>query len=278
MNSQSQGFPLTAADGHQWLLTAAVPEKVDAVLLWLPALGVAAKHYQAFATQLAERGIAVFMHEWRGNGSSNLRPTRENNWGYKEILGLDLPQSFDAAAKKFRDVPLLIGGHSLGGQLASLFASQYPNAFSQLWLVASGTPDWRSFPAPRRWLLPFAYRLLPLLARRKGYLDGHRIGFGGIEARGLIGDWARVGRTGRYAAKGMDFDFEAALAQLAIPAHTVLFSRDWLAPRSSLAALLGKLAPAQRKSIILDERQLGTTPDHFAWMKQPGSVVDCLLE
>ncbi|MFT4270424.1 MAG: alpha/beta fold hydrolase [Pantoea sp.] len=278
MNIQSLGFPMTSHDGHRWVLAAAVPAKVDAVLLWLPALGVAAKHYQPFATKLAERGVAVFMHEWRGNGSSSLRPSRDIDWGYRQILELDLPQSFDAAARKFRGLPLIIGGHSLGGQLASLFAAQYPTAFSQLWLVASGTPDWRSFPMPLRWLLPFAYRLLPLLAKRKGYLDGHRIGFGGIEARGLISDWARVGRTGRYAAKGMDFDFEAALRQLAIPAHTVAFTDDWLAPRSSMAALLAKLAPAQRKSIILNARQLGTAANHFAWMKQPDSVVDCLLE
>lgn len=278
MKIQSLGFPLTSNDGHKWVLTAAVPEKVEAVLLWLPALGVAAKHYQPFAGKLAERGVAVFMHEWRGNGSSSLRPSRDNNWGYRQILELDLPQSFDAAARKFRDMPLIIGGHSLGGQLASLFAAQYPKAFSQLWLVASGTPDWRSFPAPRKFLLSCAYRLLPLLAKRKGYLNGHKIGFGGIEARGLISDWARVGRTGRYAAKGMNFDFEVALRQLTVPTHTVLFTHDWMAPRSSMAALLAKLAPAQRKSIVLNGEQLGTAPNHFAWMKQPGSVVDCLLE
>ena len=278
MSAPTREIPLSTADGHEWTLLAAVPAQPQAALLWLPALGVAAKHYLPFAEALAARNVAVFLHEWRGNGSSNLRPDRQHDWGYREILERDLPQSRRAMSDAIAGIPHYIGGHSLGGQLACCYAALHPEAFAQLWLVASGTPYWRSFPAPRRYALPLAYQFLPWLARWRGRLNGRRLGFGGLEARGLIRDWARVGLGNRYAAAGMDADLETALSELAIPVHSVLFDRDWLAPRDSLAALLAKLKSSQRKTIILNDRQLGTRADHFAWLKQPDSVADCLLE
>ena len=72
MTVQFFDIPVTADDGHGWNLAAAVPAQPKAALLWLPAMGVAAKHYRPLAEALAAHGIAVFLHEMRGNGSSNL--------------------------------------------------------------------------------------------------------------------------------------------------------------------------------------------------------------
>ena len=277
MSVEPLEIPLQAADGHRSRLLSRIPPQATGALLWLPALGVAARHYLPFAEQLAARGVAVFLHEWRGNGSSELRPDRSHDWGYRELLGLDLPASH-AAMAQHAQAPLFVGGHSLGGQLATCYAALHPAAFAQLWLVATGTPYWRTFPAPRRWLLPAFYRFAAWLAERRDRFNGRKLGFGGIESRGLIHDWSRVGLGNRYAAAGMDVDIEAALARLAIPVHGVLFDQDWLAPQGSLDALLAKLAPSQRKLAMLDAKQLGTRADHFAWMKQPRRVAECLLE
>ena len=67
-------------------------------LLWLPALGVAARHYLPLAQALARRDTAVFLHEWRGHGSSSLRAGRGCDWGYRELLQLDLAASEAAVA------------------------------------------------------------------------------------------------------------------------------------------------------------------------------------
>jgi predicted alpha/beta hydrolase len=262
-------------DGHRWQLIARLPAQPRAALLWLPALGVAARHYEPFADALAAHGIAVLLHEWRGNGSSSLRASRECDWGYREILTLDLPASQQVLHDIAGNAPLLIGGHSLGGQLACCHAGQQPEAFARLWLVASGTPWWRSFPAPLRYALPLVYRFLPWLARRHGVLPGRRVGFGGNEARGLIADWARVGLSNRYAARGMDADLEAGLGQLSIPLDTVVMARDWMAPASSMRALTAKMAgPATLD--VLSGADLGARADHFSWMRAPAAVADRL--
>jgi len=269
-------LPVQTGDGHRFELLARVPTQPRARLLWLPALGVAARHYLPFAEALAARGVAVYLHEWRGNGSSSLRPSRTQDWGYREILEHDLPASL-AQQPEANTPPLIIGGHSLGGQLACCFAGLHPQRFARVWLVASGTPYWRTFPAPRGWTLPLVYRFLPWLAQRQGVLHGKQLGFGGTEARGLIRDWSRVGLNNHYAAAGMTVDLEAGMRALQGQATAVVMDHDWLAPPSSMQGLLAKMPGMRAQLSVLSAPTLGTRADHFAWMKTPEAVVEQLF-
>jgi len=269
-------LPVQTGDGHRVELLARVPTQPRAHLLWLPALGVAARHYLPFAEAFAARGIAVYLHEWRGNGSSSLRPSRTQDWGYREILAQDLPASL-ANVPGHADTPLIIGGHSLGGQLACCFAGLHPQRFARVWLVASGTPYWRTFPAPRGWTLPLVYRFLPWLAQRQGVLHGRKLGFGGTEARGLIRDWSRVGLNNHYAAAGMATDLEAAMRDLRGQAAAVVMDHDWLAPTGSMQGLLAKMPGMRAQLSVVSAQMLGARADHFAWMKTPEAVVEQLL-
>lgn len=274
-----------ADDGHHFELISRAADAPHAHLLWLPALGVAARHYVPFAEALAARGVAVHLHEWRGNGSSSVRPSRHNDWGYRELLRHDIPASEAAIRAATGAGPDTYGGHSLGGQLATcrlalrVQAGEDPATVARaLWLVASGAPYWRAFPRPTRYWLPLAYRFLPWLAHRRGALPGRAIGFGGDEARGVITDWARTAITGRYAAPGIDADIEAGMAKLTLPVRAVLPKDDWLAPRSSIAFLLSKLGAGDREVRVLDGETLGAPADHFSWMKHPGPAASSLRD
>lgn len=267
-----------AADGHRFQLLARLPAQPQASVLWLPAMGIAARHYLPLADALAARGIAVFVHEWRGGGSSDVRASRDCDWGYRELLALDIPASEALVAGHAPGVPRILGGHSLGGQLACCRLGLSPDSAARLWLVGSGAPYWRAFPLRTKWWLPFVYRFLAWLAERHGALPGRRIGFGGQEARGVIRDWSRSGLSGRYAAAGVDVDLEAAMAALTLDAHAVVLERDWLGPLPSLRFLLSKLRHSSQRVDVLDATTLGTRADHYAWMKQPQAVVAALLD
>ena len=277
MSVRTLQIPVSGSDGHGWELIATLPIDPVAALLWLPALGVPAKHYQPLADALAERGVAVFLHEWRGIGSSNLRASRQHDWGYREILLEDLPCSVDALRQR-HDAPVgIIGGHSIGAQFAACYLGMNPEAFAQFWMVASGSPYWRTFPAPKRYLFPLAFQFVPWLADRRGLLHGRRLGFAGNEARTLIRDWARVGLSNRYAAIGVDHDLEAALGGIDVDVRGVLMHDDWFAPRRSLQALLDKMPRSRPSVTMLDSAALGARANHFGWMKHPQAVVDALL-
>lgn len=267
-----------SSDGHAWRVLARIPPEPRRALLWLPALGVAARHYLPFADALAARGVAVFLHEWRGGGSSSLRAGGGRDWGYRELLAQDIPASKAVLNRMLPGgVGRILGGHSLGGQLACCRLALAPGTADALWLVASGAPYWRAFPMPHKAWLPFAYRFLPWLARACGALPGRRIGFGGNEAAGVIRDWARTAISGRYAAVGLAQDLEAGMARLTQPVRAVLLSDDWLAPRSSLDFLLSKLPASAAQAVCLDADGAGTRPDHYAWMQQPAAVADWLV-
>ncbi|MDQ3289163.1 MAG: alpha/beta fold hydrolase [Pseudomonadota bacterium] len=270
-------LPIEAGDGHAWQLPGRVPSSPSCTLLWLPALGVAARHYLLLAEELAAHDVAVFVHEWRGHGSSNLRAGHGRDWGYRELLEVDIPESQKAIARYLPLVEKKLGGHSLGGQLACCRVAMDGEAANGLWLVASGSPYWRAFPIPARYALPLGYRLLPWLAERNGALPGRRIGFGGSEARGVMSDWAGTARSGRYGGNGIDIDLESALSTVTAELRGVLFTRDWLAPPSSLQYLASKMPLSRTRVSVLDSAELGARADHFDWMRRPERVARCLV-
>lgn len=278
MTIEPRSLPVTSADGHRCDLIACIPPDATRRLLWLPALGVAARHYVPFAQALASRGVAVFVHEWRGHGSSSMRAGRRCDWGYRELLTLDLPPSEAVAAQAAPTLAHVVGGHSLGGQLACLRLALSPASAQALWLVASGAPFWRAFPLRLRGWLALAYIAAPWLASACGALPGRAVGFGGNEARSLIRDWARTGLRGRYAAAGIASDMETKLGAIDVPVRSVLLADDWMAPASSLRYLLAKLGAGERNTQTLDAQALGSAADHFAWMKHPQRVASALLD
>ena len=277
MPATGDGLAVVAGDGHRFRLLLRAPATPHTALLWLPALGVAARHYLPFAEALAARGIAVFVHEWRGHGSSSLRAGHDVDWGYRELLEHDLPASLGLIDQQFAALPKIVGGHSLGGQLAACLLALQPQTANRLWLIASGSPFWRIFPRPRRWLLPLAYRFLPWLADRNGSLPGRSVGFGGKEARGVMRDWTRTGLSGRYAGKDMAIDLDAELVHVRVEVDAVRLADDWLVPAASLKFLLEKMQPSATRVRVIDANQLGARADHFAWMKHPDAVADALI-
>lgn len=241
------------------------------VMYWLPAMGVPAKHYLPLAEAFAAHGMAVALHEWRGIGSSDRRAGRRCNWGYRELLEVDLPAGVEEIRARWPQAKLWLGGHSLGGQLSCLYASLHPEMFAGLALIASGSPYWRQFPRGR-WILA-AYTLASPLARLMGHLPGRRIGFGGNEARGVTADWSRSGRTGRYAADGMPVDFARQLAEVRQPVLALRLSDDWMVSPGSLQWLLGLMPQAPRQvGLVTTEQLAGQRADHFTWMKVPDQL------
>lgn len=270
--------PVLSKDGARSELILMQPGPSPAhVIYWLPALGVPAKHYLPLAETFAARGVAMALHEWRGIGSSDRRAGRHCDWGYRELLETDVPAGIAQMRTRWPGAKLWIAGHSLGGQLACLYASLHKDTLAGIMLIASGSPYWRRFRFGA--LLCVAYMLASPLARLVGHLPGRRLGFGGNEARGLIADWSRSGRTGRYAADGMAMDFERALGALAIPVFALRLRDDWMVPHASLTWLLEKMPrTSQRVTVVTPEQLTGQAADHFTWMKFPHAPVGQLLE
>lgn len=262
-----------SVDGAEADLLLSLPTSARIGVLWLPALGVTARHYQAFAMALADAGIASALHEWRGAGSSNHRASRDCDWGYRELLDQDIPASLGAARIACPDLSWVIAGHSLGGQLAALFAAFNPQAIEGFVIAGSGSPYWKMFRGRMR----VALRVMPLIVRivtaASGYYPGKRLGFAGRESRSLMRDWASTTRSGCYKSYGKDRDSERALKDFRKPVLGIRLSEDHYCPEASFNWLLAKTAHASMQRVLLAPKDFASgLADHFSWLKDPQPI------
>lgn len=271
-------LPVASADGHQAELSLWRGNAGRLGLLWLPALGVPARKYRHFATALAERGCTVALHEWRGHESSNRRAGRGSDWGYSQLLS-DIAASRAALAQAEPATGWLIGGHSLGAQLAALGLAQAPRDYAGYLVVGSGQPWWRGFPGVHKLGLLAAIAGFRGVGALCGYFPGDRIGFGGREARGVMRDWARSAWSGDYRPQHVTADLEHALRQLTQPALALSLASDSYAPRGSLQHLLAKLPQLRLSQAELGDAVFASgKAGHFDWMRDPLPVVNPVVD
>lgn len=265
---------VTTGDGARSELAVVCPSAARVGVLFLPALGVTARKYEAWSAALAERGIASAAHEWRGAGSSSVRASRHEDWGYRTLLEDDIPASLAAARAACPGLRWVIAGHSLGGQFACLFSAIHPGEVAGAAFVASGSPYWRTFPPRQRWLLRLVPLAIGLVTWLVGHYPGRRLGFAGDEARTLMREWARSSR-GFYANYVEGVDSEARLAAYDGPLFCAHLSEDRLCPMASLEWLLGKLRKARLTRVELTPADFDSgRANHFSWLWEPGPVAE----
>lgn len=239
-------------------------------VVW-PGLGLPAIYYDKLAESLTARGFNVVVSEIRGQGSSEPTPDRESNFGYQELVTVDMPATFEIAREQFPDSTPYVLGHSFGGQLALLYAARVGHELGGVVLVAAGSPYYKTFPGARAIGPLVAGKAMSLTASIAGYWPGDKVNIAGFgrQPRLLISDWSRFARTGRLAPAGADIDYEACLRELSIPVLSISMSRDEAAPPSSVQHLVGKLEAAPVTNWRNPERR-----NHIDWMKSPGAIVE----
>jgi predicted alpha/beta hydrolase len=119
--------------------------------------------------------------------------------------------------------------------------------------------------------------MIPLLNAAFGYYPGHRVGFGGREARTLMNDWLDLARTNVYGARGMDEDFDAAIARYTGPVLSLRMADDPFAPEAAMAAVTDKFHQATVSRHVITAEQIGDRADHFRWARKPEAVVEHIL-
>lgn len=272
--------PITHKDGTHTSLRHFIPqEDKGTVLLMFPAMGVTASYYDALGGALAEKGIHVFAVDLRGNGHSSIRPSRKLNFGYADQLNHEYTDSVQHVREHFPDHKLLLSGHSLGGQLACLYASRATHRIDGLLLVASCSVYYGGYTGMAAVRTLLGTQFLFLVSATLGYLPGKQVGFGGLEARGVISDWSRQARTGRYRLNGDPVDYEQTLAELQLPILAVSIAGDDLAPPSAVDHLLGKMSSAQIEHLHLkkdDPRNDGY--NHFNWARKPEKMLGIVTD
>jgi predicted alpha/beta hydrolase len=221
------GFPLAAT---RFKATGAR----RGVALIAPATGVRQRYYARFATFLASRGWDVLTWDWRGVADSRHEiGWRDPRFTMRSWGTLDLRAAIDWADARARGAPVVLVGHSYGGQAPGLADN---GARLDAMVFVGSQHGWLgNWPWPLRAPLWFFWHVVvPVLTGVLGRLPSTRIGLGEDLPFHVAREWARWCR--RRSGLG---EWEGH-ASLTAPILAYSFSDDLIAPRAAAEALLAK--------------------------------------
>ncbi|WP_345953222.1 alpha/beta fold hydrolase [Mucilaginibacter sp. PAMB04168] len=247
-------------------------------IILLPAMGTRAILYKKFADNLKTAGFNVIAMDWRGSGHSSVRPGRKVNFGYERLI-FDVKDLVEQAELHFPSTTKIIIGHSLGGQIAALFASRFHRLVSSIILITSCNVYYKGWRGKEQLKVFLAGCTFYRLANVCGYFPGYKIGFAGNEARMVMKDWCSNALTGKYNLSESAFNYDEALHNLSIPVLALSVKEDKLATYTSVINLVNKFPTAPLEHMHLDEITLNVSPlNHFSWLKKPDALAKLISE
>ena len=246
------------------------------VIIIFPAMGVRASFYEPLANALAAQGYIAVTADLRGHGNSNIRPNKKVDFGYKDQLDQDYTHTVQVVKTIYPSNPIHLLGHSLGGQLACLYAARHPEQVQGLVLIACCSVYYKGWVGIQRPAIYLSTQFMRGLANLLGYFPGKKVGFGGLEAKSVMRDWSQQARTGKYILANDTFDYEDGLNQLDIPVLAISFASDNFAPKKAVQHLLGKFKNKNRIHHVDLPKDLKFS--HFNWVKKHEKVVELIKE
>lgn len=272
MKTQTVELPDGAQTAVEWFDVEQAPEK--ALVAFLPALGVDVGFYRNMAREWARLGYRVAAIELRGMKQSSVRDVRSNNFGYNEVLNVDLATILPMIKREAAGKPFVIAGHSLGAQFALLHASRNSAAADGIVCFAGGSNYYDAMPPGQRLKRMIGIRAVRLIDQALGFFPGDKLGFGGRQPLNMILDWTHEALTGRYSVIGDPTNYDDALSRLSLPVLMISLSGDPLVPKTSATFLAGKLKQARVTQIELQASDYGLKKfDHFRWARKAGPVL-----
>ncbi len=249
----------------------------SAALILLPALGIRGAFYRKLADGLASNGISTILVEQRGHGESPNRPSRKDKFTLEEYLYQDILAVTEWCKRELPELPLYIGGHSLGGHMASIAAGSFPDKYQGVVHLACGFPYHGDYKNPASGFVKLVAALIPPLTAVLGYYPGDWFKFGGREYRGLMMDWRHWALKGKYAVPGID-NADEGISAFAGRAISVAFEKDNLASTASIERSRNALVSSDMTRIKLTAKEQGNFLGHVEWGKRPEGVVQVLSD
>ncbi len=221
--------------------------------------------YGPLVQAFEDRGWSARALPRRGFEREQPRASRRHDWSYADEIA-DTQTAVDAARASGPDRPVLLLGHSLGGQLSGAVQIG-PRPADGLVLVGVSLPHFRHYPVATSVGMRTMALAVPVLSRVRGHVP--KPWFGAPGARTLMSEWARVVWTGRPPYR---VDTRITRPTLAVQLAGDGFS---VAPAARLfESTLVEPGALTRWEYARELAPEGGSTHHVMWARHPRPVVD----
>ncbi len=235
------------------------------VVLIAPAMAVGSRYYRPVIEEFRRHGWDAQALTRRGFELDAPAASREHDWSYADEID-DIAGAVSAARDAHPGRPILLLGHSLGGQLVAGHEVTQPNV-DGLITVGGAFPHHRTYSYRGGGIWMFGALVIPALTTLFGYVP--KPAFGAPGARTLMREWARIVVTGRPP-------FPTS-SKVATPSLVISLGDDRLAPRRAVEYFAHRMfdpAAMTRWHYATSDVAPGDSNDHLGWARAPRGVVD----
>lgn len=208
------------------------------IVLIAPAMAIGSGYYRPLVEEFERRGWKARALGRRGFEKGQPRASRAEDWTYRDEID-DIARAIAAARAEAPGRPVLVLGHSLGGQLVAGHELTQSPADGVV-TIGGAIPHYRRFRYGGIHLAVMAASIVPVATALLGYLP--KPAFGGPGARSFMRQWARMVLTGRPPF--------ATGHRIRTPSLVVSFGDDRLSPEAAVDDL-ARLRPSRRHPLAL---------------------------
>lgn len=135
-----------------------VPAQPKALLVMVHGIGEHSGRYGPFVRYFVQAGYGVVLYDQRGHGQSD--GPRGHMDHFQDLLS-DLSHVIQTTKQAYPGVPLILVGHSLGGQVALNFVVRYAKGIRALVVSSPNIALKLRIPRWKLWLARVAHRVVP---------------------------------------------------------------------------------------------------------------------
>jgi len=230
------------------------------------AMSVPSAFYRTLAGAFAEHDWDTHLQPTRGYEKDGAIASRRNDWSYASEAAA-IATSVAAARAENPDRPVIVMGHSLGGQLAVMHQLHHEPA-DGLIAIGASVPHFRHYGRIGAGVLTLGLSV-PIAARVFGYVP--KPFFGGPGARTMMREWAGFVRSGKPPF--------AVPHPVPSPTLVIDLKGDTFATVEATDHYVKKFLDADHTSRwTYDTPPDGGNTHHIWWAKTPAPVVEHIVD
>ncbi|MDH3943485.1 MAG: alpha/beta fold hydrolase [Anaerolineae bacterium] len=246
---------ITAPDGFSLAATVFEPERNPIYITIISAaMATPRRLYEVYARYLSRAGHFVVTYDYRGTGGSRPEslkgfPARMREWAEYDMSGV-----IAWACAQCSPCPLILIGHSFGGQAAGLLETT--TNVSAMVTISSQSGYWGLHPGMEKYRVWFfAHFGFWLLSSAYGYLPWSRFTRGEDLPKPAALEWARWSRSPDYLCGDRTLESRENFARFTAPILAYSFSDDIWGSERSVDAMMScyTKAPLERRHVTPED-------------------------